>query len=201
VNLCTGRARNCIFEKYLAGKILHPAGCLLQNTSQKYTKIKAFPMKYALILAACAALICCALFAGCTSPSQAVVTPAETTVVPATPEVTAALPAPTATLDLVTPLPPEQYVDLQLTKDRTNGEIHLLYNGGKGEIYVQKIRMKTTLSDGTIIDKYMDDGQKPKRGDELVIEGTRGSDRCEVYVLTAGKTYKVIDQPIMSMRY
>ncbi len=158
-------------------------------------------MKRAIILAAFAMLACCALIAGCTSPTQAVITPAETTVVtlPATPA--PLLPVtPVATLDLVVPLPPEQFVDLQLTKDRTNGEIHLLYNGGKGEIYVQKIRMKVTLSDGRIIDQYMDDGQKPRRGDELVIGGTRGSDRCEVYVTSSNKIYKVMDQPLISMR-
>ena len=156
-------------------------------------------MKRAIILAAFAALICCALIAGCTSPTQAVITPAETTVVTlfttTTPSVT-----PVPSLDLVATLPPEQFVDLQLTKDRTNGEIHLLFNGGTGEVYVQNIRMKVTRSDGTVIDQYMDDGQKPRRGDELVIGGTRGTDRCEVWVTTGNKVYKVMDQPLLSMR-
>ena len=157
-------------------------------------------MKRALILAAFATLVCCALIAGCTSPTQAVITPAETTVVTlfttSTPTLT-----PVPSLDLVVTLPPEQFVDLQLTKDRTNGEIHLLFNGGKGEVFVQNIRMKVTRSDGTIIDQYMDDGQKPRRGDELVIGGTRGTDRCEVYVTTGNKVYKVIDQTITTVRY
>jgi len=164
--------------------------------------MKAIPMNRARIFVAVVLLACCALIAGCTSPTATEFKPVETTatIVPAT-SVSTSTPTPEVTLDLVVTMPPEQYVDLQLTKDRTNGEIHLLYNGGKGEIYVQKIRMKVTLSDGTVIDQYMDDGKKPRRGDDMIVQGTRGSDRCEVYVTTSGKVYKVIDQPIMSVRY
>lgn len=162
--------------------------------------MKAFPMKCACFLLAFSALICCALFAGCSSPSQAVITPVETAV-PQTTTVATSPPTPTATLDLVVTLPPEQLVDLQLTKDRTDGTIHLLYNGGKGEVYVQKIRMRVTLSDGTVLDREMDSGQKPRRGDEIVVQGTRQGDRCEVYIISGGKEYKIIDESIMSMRY
>ncbi len=158
-------------------------------------------MKRAIILAAFATLVSCALIAGCTSPTQAVITPAETTVVTL---FTTPIPTISVTLgpslDLVETLPSGQFVDLQLTKDRTNSEIHLLFNGGKGEVSVQKIRMKVTRSDGAVIDQYMDDGQKPQRGDELVIGGTHGSDRCEVWVTTGNKVYKVMDQPLLSMR-
>jgi len=166
-------------------------------------EIKAIPMKRAIILTALVTLTCCALIAGCTSPTTAEIKPVETTVA-----ATTAIPPPTTitpvvTIDLIVTLPTEQFVDLQLTKDRTNGEIHLLYNGGKGEIGVQKIRMKVTLSDGRVIDQYMDDGNRPRRGDELVVPGTRGSgsDRCEVYVTSSGKVYKVKDELITSVRY
>jgi hypothetical protein len=161
-------------------------------------------MKRAIILVAFAVLACCALIAGCTSPTAAEIKPVETTVMTASiTSVPTTAPTSVATLDLVVQLPPEQFVDLQLTKDRTNGEIHLLFNGGKGEIFVQKIRMKVTRSDGTVIDQYMDDGKKPRRGDELVVPGTRGSgsDRCEVYVTSSNKEYKVKDEPIWSVRY
>ena len=163
-------------------------------------------MKRAIILVAVAVLACCALIAGCTSPTAAEIKPVETTVTMPSSTITitsvpTSAPTPVATIDLVVTMPPEQFVDLQLTKDRTNGEIHLLYNGGKGEIYVQKIQMRITLSDGTVINQYMDDGDKPRRGDELIIPGTRGSDRCEVYVTTGGKVYKIMDQQIMSVRY
>ncbi len=163
--------------------------------------MKAILMKCACILLAFSALICCALFAGCSSPSEAVITPVETTAPQTMPvAVTTSQPVPTATLDLVVTLPPEQFVDLQLTKDRTDSTIHLLYNGGKGEVFVQAIHMVATLSDGTVIDRTMDAGQKPRRGDEIIIVGTRGTDRCEVYVTSGGKVYKVIDEQITSMK-
>jgi hypothetical protein len=161
--------------------------------------MKAIPMKRAIILATFILIAFCALIAGCTSPTQAVINPPETPQLTPTAAPTITV-TPVPSLDLVTTLPEEQYVDLQLTKDRTNSEIHLLFNGGKGEVFVQNIRMKVTRSDGTVIDQYMDDGQRPRRGDELVIGGTRGSDRCEVYVTTGNKVYKVMDQPLLSMR-
>ncbi|MEN6444130.1 MAG: hypothetical protein ABFC71_10320 [Methanoregula sp.] len=159
-------------------------------------------MKCPYILLAFSALICCALFAGCTSPSEVAITPVETTgPQTATTAAVTSPPTPITTLDLVVTLPPEQFVDLQLTKDRTDGTIHLLYNGGMGEGYVQSIRMVVTLSDGTVINRVMDAGQKPRRGDEIIIVGSRGSDRSEVYVTSSGKEYKVIDESIMSYRY
>lgn len=159
-------------------------------------------MKRAIILVTAVMLACCALIAGCTSPTAAEIKPVEMTVTTSSgTSLPTSAPTPVATTDLVVTLPPEQFVDLQLTKDRTNGEIHLLYNGGKGELYVQRIQMRATLSDGTVIDQYLDEGRKPRRGDELIIPGTRGSDRCEVYVTSSGKVYKVMDQSLMSVRY
>ena len=155
-------------------------------------------MKNALILAVMTGLVLCALSAGCTSPTEAEIRPPETTTLPA--------PAPTTTISTVgsTPvqvdtLPPEQYVDLQLTKERPDYTLHLLYNGGKGEAFVQNILMKATLSNGEVIERYMNDGQRrPRRGDEIIIKGTRGSDRVEVFVTSVGRTYKALDQPMMT---
>jgi hypothetical protein len=103
----------------------------------------------------------------------------------------------TATPEPLRTLPAEQDVNLALTKDRTISEIHLLYNGGKGEIFTQKVMMRVTRSDGLVIDQEMSGGKKPKRGDEIVVQGTRGSDRCEVYVTSAGTTYKVKDESLI----
>jgi hypothetical protein len=144
-------------------------------------------------------LVLCALLAGCTSPTASELKPAETPVVTTVPT---PLPA-TVTTVVVTPkavdtLPAEQYVDLQIAKQRPDSSIHLIYNGGKGEIFVQNILLKVTLSNGEVVEQYMNDGnRKPRRGDELVVEGTRGNDRAEVFVTTAGQTYKVIDQPLV----
>jgi len=158
-------------------------------------------MKCANLAAACIALFFCALFAGCTSPTQAEIQPIETTTVTTpVPETTATVAETTTTLESVVPLPSERYVDLQLTKDRPTSKIHLLYNGGKGEIYVQSVRLKVTRSDGTITDEVMDGGNQPKRGDELIIQGTKTGDRCEVWVTTSGTVYKVLDENLYAMQ-
>jgi len=95
-------------------------------------------------------------------------------------------------------LPAEQAVDLVLSKQRPDSSIHLLYNGGKGEVYVQNIMMKVTLSSGQVIQQYMNDGnRKPRRGDELVIEGTRSADFVQVYLTSAGRTYKVKEESLV----
>jgi len=157
-------------------------------------------MKYANLAAACIALFFCALFAGCTSPTQAQIQPVDTTVTTPVPETTATVVETTTTLESVVPLPNNVYVSLELTKDRPTSKIHLLYNGGTGEIYVQNVRMKVTRSDGTVTDELMDDGIQPKRGDELIIQGTRAGDRCEVWVTTSGKVYKIKDEKVYAIQ-
>lgn len=161
-------------------------------------------MKYALIPAILAGLVLCALSAGCTSPTQAEMKPVEIpTPLPAT------TPAASVSTVVATPvqvetLPTEQYIDLKLSKERPDFTLHLLFNGGKGELFVQNILMKVTLADGKVVEQYMSDGErKPRRGDEIIIQGTRGSgiDRVEVFVTSAGRTYKVMDQPLMSYVY
>lgn len=158
-------------------------------------------MKYARIAAACIALFFCALFAGCTSPTQAEIKPVETPVPTTLPvETTETVAAPAITLESVVPLPANLYVDLRLSKDRPTSKIHLLYNGGKGEIFVQSVRMKVTRSDGTVSDELLVGGNQPRRGDELIVQGTRTGDRCEVWVTTSGKVYKVIDQNLFALQ-
>ena len=156
-------------------------------------------MKYIVILATLLLLGVCALSAGCTSPTQAGLPPVQTTATPVPVTSSPILSTVVATPVAVDTLPAEQYIDLALTKERPDYTIHLLYNGGKGEGFVQNILMKVTLADGTIAQQYMNDGtRRPQRGDEIIIQGTRGSgiDRAEVFVTSAGRTYKAIDQPI-----
>jgi len=45
--------------------------------------------------------------------------------------------------------------------------------------------MKVTRSDGQ---------RKPRRGDEQIIQGIRGNNRVEVFVIDVEKTYKTIDK-------
>jgi hypothetical protein len=160
--------------------------------------MKALSMQKTLVMSVFFGLVLCALFAGCTSPTGAEITS------PATPAPT---PIPTLlttdTTIIPTPLPvetlpPEQDVALVLSKQRPDSTIHLLYNGGKGEVFVQNIMMKVTLSNGQVVQQYMNDGnRKPRRGDELVIEGTRGTDFVQVYITSAGKTYKVREESLV----
>jgi hypothetical protein len=159
-------------------------------------------MKSIIILLASLGLMLCALSAGCTSPTPAEITPQETPVptpsptIPATP--VSLMPTPLA----IETLPVEQYVDINVEKQRPDATIHLLYNGGKGEIFVQNVMMKVTRSDGTVEEKFLNDGtRKPRRGDELVIDGTRGVDQVAVYLTSAGKTYKIYDKPLASPIY
>ena len=155
-------------------------------------------MKNAFFLLTAIVLILCALSAGCTSPSETEIRPGETPTPTLSTTATTFPATSVATPVTMDTLPPEQYVDLQLTKERPDYTLHLLYNGGKGEISVQNILMRVTLPDGQVTEQYMNDGQrKPRRGDELVIQGSRGSDRVEVFVTSSGKTYKAIDRPML----
>jgi hypothetical protein len=159
-------------------------------------------MKYPIILSATVMLVLCALLAGCTSPTASELKPAETPVPTTLSPISIPAVTVVATPKAIETLPQEQFVDLVISKQRPDSSIHLLYNGGKGEVFVQNILLKVTLSSGEVVEKYMNDGnRKPRRGDELIVEGTRGTDRVEVFVTTAGKTYKVIDQPVLNSYY
>jgi len=155
-------------------------------------------MKCAIILLAMLGLVLCALSAGCTSKTQAEITPAETTVPTPLPTTSAPVTTPLA----VATLPADQYIDIQIEKQRPDATIHLLYNGGEGEGLVQNIMMRVTRSDGTVEEKYLNDGnRKPLRGDELVMDGTRGSDQVAVYVTSSGKIYKIYDKALVLPYY
>lgn len=155
-------------------------------------------MNHFVVLSATVMLALCALLAGCTSPTASELKPAETPVPTTISPISTSVATVVATPNAVETLPAEQFVDLEISKQRPDSSIHLLYNGGKGEVFVQNILLKVTRSDGKVIEQYMNDGnRKPRRGDEIVIDGTRGSDRAEVFVTTAGKTYKIKDQPLI----
>jgi hypothetical protein len=57
--------------------------------------------------------------------------------------------------------------------------------------------MRVTRPDGTVAEKYLSDGLlKPRRYDELVMDGSRGIDQVAVFITSMGKTYKVYDSPL-----
>ncbi len=158
-------------------------------------------MKHVSILITGLVILLCVLASGCTSgtgtstPATPVATPALTplqTPVPTTVLVTAT-PVPTVTTELVRVMPTDQQVNVLLTKDRTTTEIHLQYQGGAGERFINKVMMRVYRADGTYQEFVMNDGKKPLPGDEIVVPGTKGKDRCEVFVTSAGTRYKVLD--------
>ncbi|MCK9591667.1 MAG: hypothetical protein M0Q91_06635 [Methanoregula sp.] len=156
-------------------------------------------MKCTVFLAVTIVLTVCMLFAGCTSPTDAKIKPLDTTTVtiPAT-TTTSPLTATVVSIpESVETLPYEQYVDIHVEKQRPDASIRLVFNGGQGEGYVQNIMMRVTRSDGTVDEKYMKDGSlKPRRYDELIMEGTRGVDQVAVFITSMGKIYKVYDNPL-----
>ena len=158
-------------------------------------------MRYTTIDVACIVLLFCALFAGCTSPTQAEIKPIETTVTTTVPATTPPVAEVTTTFESVVSLPSNLMVDLELTKDRPTGDITLLYNGGPGEQLIQSVKMRVTLPDGTVTEQLMNDGGQLYRGSQLVIHGTRnGGDHCEVWVTSAGTVYKIIDKNLYAMQ-
>ena len=156
-------------------------------------------MKYTVILLATLGLMLCALSAGCTSPTQAEIKPAETTLPTPVPVTSASTSTATvvSTPAAVETLPTGQNINIHVEKERPDATIHLLYNGGEGEMFVQNIMMRVTRSDGQVEEQYLNDKtRKPRRGDELVMAGTRGSDQVVVFLTSSGKTYRIYDKPL-----
>jgi hypothetical protein len=150
------------------------------------------------------------LIAGCAStsapaPAVTIITPQPTavpaTAVPAaTPGVMTIATTTTSSGDngAIEVMPSAQQVNLVLSKDRPTSQIHLIYQGGPGEMFTQKVSMKVYASDGTVEEYTMSGGQKPLPNDEIVATGTRSGDRCVVYVQSAGTTYKLMDETVYS---
>jgi hypothetical protein len=155
-------------------------------------------MKHPAMLVPVLVILLCVLTSGCTSssvpetPATPVPAPVLTTV-PVT--VTTLPPTPSAvpTTEPIQVMPSDQQVNVLLTKDRPTSEIHLQYQGGPGERFLNKILMRVYASDGAYTEYVMSDGKKPLPGDEIVVPGTKGKDRCEVFVISAGVRYKVLD--------
>jgi len=165
-------------------------------------------MKYLTILITAFILIS-VLSAGCTTESDAAaVTPTATAVITVATAVPATVPPTVATAvsvktEPVQALPDAQQVTVELSKDRPTSQIHLLYQGGAGDVFTSRIMMRvynnSTASGYT--EYVMDKGSKPIPGDEIVAPGTRGSDRVEVFITSGGTVYKVKDQKLMYEYY
>jgi hypothetical protein len=136
------------------------------------------------------------IIAGCSSPSEPVVTPKPTpvptlaltippTAVPTT-EVSTE-PGPVDTL-------PSEW-DLSVTVEKGGMYTRTIiarFDGGKGLMYASRMDVRVTYPDGTV---KTDGITKPKMGDTIEILGSTGTDRVEVTMLMAsGGTYKIIDR-------
>jgi hypothetical protein len=163
-------------------------------------------MRYIVIPVLAIVILLCILLSGCTG-SSGTETPATT--VPATtpavrPVVVTTLTTTITTIKTIEPvrtLPPERQVTVVLTKDRPTSEIHLLYQGGPGDILVTGIIMRVYSADGHYEQYIMSNGKKPIPGDEIVAPGTRNPDRCEVFVISSGTRFKVMDENAVGGMY
>lgn len=159
-------------------------------------------MKSSAILIAGLLVVLAVFLAGCTSGTET----APATTVPVTtetpvPTTLAATPQPTATSPAdaeVQNLPEAQMVSFELSKDRPTSKIHLLYQAGPGVVFTQKVVLWVYNEDGTYQEYLMKDGKRPAAGDEIVAQGTRGGDRCVVFVTSGGVVYKIIDKKLYS---
>ena len=135
-------------------------------------------------------LVCMAVaFAGC-SGTQA---PA-----PAAPQAPDASSGQTAaavsTPDLVPgptePLPADYYVEVNIDEKDYLAKIPVTFEGGKGQIFVSKITVKLTRADGETQTVQLG----TNKGDRIELDGTRQTDRVEVWIaMKNGQTYKTND--------
>ena len=163
-------------------------------------------MKYIVILLSALMLLLCVFSAGCASSPGTIAptTPVATDVptpVPTTEPVIVTTPPAVLTTEPIQVMPDGREVNLLLTKDRPTSEVHLQYQGGPGERLVNSIIMRVYTTDGMYTEYVMSDGKKPVPGDEIVAPGTKGIDRCEVFVISAGTRFKVMDEPALGGGY
>ncbi|MCU0631499.1 MAG: hypothetical protein MUC66_00800 [Methanolinea sp.] len=145
------------------------------------------------------------LGAGCTQPSSGpatqVPTPVPTTAQPTIPP-TVATPVVTPTLGYIEgPLPAQYMVDVQVVRNTVaiTPTIIATYRGGKGTNFVYSMDVMVTRSDGQVISKSL---ERPQVNSILEVEGTRGTDRVEVFInLVNGERYRIYDQSLAFRSY
>ena len=136
-------------------------------------------------------LLCSALaIAGCTgtpaspaAPTPASGTPAGSGTSPASSGATLT----TVPTDIV---PGTNQVTVEVGVKDYLGNIEVIYQGGMGQIHVKKITAKITRADGQTQIKPLEN----KKGSTVELEGTKQTDRIEVWVdMDNGQTYKIND--------
>ncbi len=159
-------------------------------------------MKFLPVLAIVLAVACMTVVPGCIFPRQenppATPSPGPAHTTPVT-ETTglAAAPGFTQGTPGTTQVPPPGIRSwLQVLKLRPFCEITLQWNGGEGLERIDRVQMNVTLSDGSVIsrDLAFSHPPGPSDGDKLIIPGTPGRDRAEVWITVNGTEYKVLDE-------
>jgi PBP1b-binding outer membrane lipoprotein LpoB len=136
-------------------------------------------------------LLCSALaIAGCTGTPAS---PAATTPASGTPTGSGTSPAPSGAVLTTVPtdiVPGTNQVTVDIGVKDYLGNIEVIYQGGMGQIHVKKITAKITRADGQIQTKPLEN----KKGSTIELEGTKQTDRVEVWVdMDNGQTYKIND--------
>ncbi|MEN6610113.1 MAG: hypothetical protein ABFC24_04665 [Methanoregulaceae archaeon] len=136
--------------------------------------------------------------AGCTQTTS-VATPTPTQTPTATPGAveSTAVPTVAATAEVLTVIPADRAVEFTLEKDRVYGTITLTFTGGPGQIYIKKVWMNVTRSDGEVVSDTMKfSGSQIGKGDSLEIKGTHGADQVQAFVSISGVPYKIKDETL-----
>ena len=146
-----------------------------------------------------------AFMAGCTQPSPGQGTPVPTTMpatVPTTPAATVPTSVPTTAASFLEgPLPPQYSVDVQVDRSTvaTKPIITVTFRGGKGINFGHSMDAVVSRSDGQVVTGSL---AKPQVNSQLELEGTRGTDRVEVFInLITGDRYRVYDQALPFRSY
>ncbi|MDD1711107.1 MAG: hypothetical protein LUQ37_09395 [Methanoregulaceae archaeon] len=105
-----------------------------------------------------------------------------------TPDGSLSVPSPGPTVTM----PSGQSVTVQVNeKDTSYATITVIFAGGEGQMATKDILVRVTRADGEVIIEHL----PVEKGAELIIQGTKDTDRIEVYAtLNTGVTYKIIDQ-------
>jgi hypothetical protein len=97
-------------------------------------------------------------------------------------------PGPTQTL------PGESRLIVEADKNAITAEVNVLFEGGNAQGTVMDNRVILTRSDGTVIEGKLDFSRMLS---EVVLQGTRGTDRLQVIVtLHSGSTFTIVDKLI-----
>jgi len=125
--------------------------------------------------------------AGCTeTPTEEPATAVPTTLAPTATET--ASPTTTPHIDQI---PKEKSLAIQVEKDEIFADITVTFNGGDGQYLLDSLHVKTTLSDGQVIEEELG----INRGDEIKFDGTKDEDRIEVTAyFVDGTSYRVYDK-------